>query len=75
MEQFKEWLEILSLLATIIGIPLAIYIFHRDKVIERKQNAREALLNSHLLYVDYLKICLDNSELEVYDTAYFNPDI
>lgn len=31
---------------------------------------KEALFTSHSLYVDYLKICLENPDLEIYDLTY-----
>jgi len=70
----KEWLELPSYAATIIVIPLAIYIYYKDKVQERKIKEKEVLFISHSLYVDYLKICFDNPELEVYNLSFHNPD-
>ncbi len=66
----KEWFELLSYAATIIGIPLAILIYYNDKIKERKLREKEALFTSHSLYVDYLKICLENPELNIYNSLY-----
>ncbi len=63
----KDWLELLSYAAAIIGIPLAIFIYYKDKIKERKIMEKEVLFTSHSLYVDYLKLCLSNPELEVYN--------
>jgi len=70
----KDWFELLSYAATIVGIPLAIYIYYRDKEQERKIKEKEVLFTSHSLYVDYLKICFDNPELEVYNSSFKNSD-
>ena len=70
----KEWFELLSYGATVIGIPLAIYIYYQDKVRERKIKEKEVLFTSHSLYVDYLKMCFDNPDLEVYNSYFNNPD-
>lgn len=70
----KEWFELLAYAATIIGIPLAIYTYYKEKAQERKIKEKEVLFTSHSLYVDYLKMCFDNPELEVYNTSYDNPD-
>lgn len=70
----KEWFELLSYAAAIIGIPLAIYVYYRDKIKERKIKEKDALFTSHSLYVDYLKICLDNPELNVYNSSFNNPE-
>ena len=45
----------------------------RDKRQDRRLKEKEALFTSHSLYVDYLKLCLDNPELEIYDITYRNP--
>lgn len=69
INNIKDWLELLSYAATIIGIPLAIYVYYNDKVKERKLKEKEALFTSHTLYADYLKICLENPDLDVYNSA------
>ncbi len=69
----KDWFELLSYAAAIVGFPLAIFIYYKDKVKERKIKEKEVLFTSHSLYVDYLKICLENPELEVYNTSINNP--
>jgi len=62
----KDWLELLSYAATVVGIPLAIYIYYNDTVKERKIKEKEILFLNYNLYVDYLKLCLENPELEIY---------
>lgn len=71
----KEWFELLSYAATIVGIPMAIYIYYKDKVQERKIKEKEVLFINHSLYVDYLKICFDNPDLEVYNSSSNDPSI
>jgi hypothetical protein len=72
LETIKNWAELFSYIATIVGIPLAIIVYLKGKKQERKLKEKEALFASHSLYVDYLKICLENPELEIYDIAYKN---
>ncbi|MEO8665283.1 MAG: hypothetical protein ABI462_07290 [Ignavibacteria bacterium] len=67
--QIKEWFELLSYAATIIGIPLAIFVYYKDKIKERKIMEKEVLFTSYSLYVDYLKLCLDNPGLNVYNIS------
>lgn len=64
--EVKQWLELLSYAAAVLGIPGAIWIYYKDKVRDRKIKEKEVLFTSHSLYVDYLKICLDNPELDTY---------
>lgn len=68
ISQIKEWLELLSYAATIIGIPLAIYVFYKDNLEKRRIKEKEVLFTSHSLYVDYLKLCLENPHLNVYSS-------
>lgn len=71
-EDVKNWFELLSYIATVVGIPLAIIVYLLDKREDRKLKEKETLFTSHSLYVDYLKICLENPELEIYDITYNN---
>ena len=70
LEYVKYWFELLSYAATIVGIPLAIIVYRRDNREERKLKEKQALITSHSLYVDYLKLCFENPELEIYDITY-----
>ncbi|MEO6693780.1 MAG: hypothetical protein ABIY50_13050 [Ignavibacteria bacterium] len=68
----KEWCELLSYAATIVGIPLAIFVYSKDKILERKRKEKEVLFTSHTLYVDYLKLCLTNPELDIFNSNFNN---
>lgn len=65
-DEVKKWFELLSYAATIIGIPMAILIYYKDRIKERKIREKEVLFIHYSLYVDYLKICLSYPELNVY---------
>ncbi|MEP7145721.1 MAG: hypothetical protein ABI792_01795 [bacterium] len=67
--KIKDLFELLSYAATIIGIPLAIFVYYKDKIKERRIMEKETLFTSHSLYVDYLKLCLSNPELRVYNIS------
>lgn len=67
-QEVRDWFELLSYLAAIIGIPLAIYTYYRGKQSEQRLREKEALFTSHTLYVDYLKLCLENPDLNTYNT-------
>ena len=71
----KDWFELLSYIAAVIGIPMAIFVYHKEKIKERKIKEKEVLFTSHTLYVDYLKLCFDNPELEIYNTSINNPEL
>lgn len=63
----KSVLEIISIVITILGVPIAIYIFFTEKRRERidRENGTYSTLDDK--YIDFLKICLEHSELGVYD--------
>ena len=67
MNAVREIAEVLANLATFLGIPLALYVFVRDR--QRDREARELATYSALksLYLDYLKLCLEHLELQVQD--------
>lgn len=71
----KDWLELLSYAAAVIGIPLAIFVYYKDKIKERKIKEKEVLFTSHTLYADYLKICFENPELEIYNASFNDPEL
>lgn len=73
--ELKDWFELLSYAATILGIPLAIYVFYKDKQQEKKIKEKEVLFTSHSLYVDYLKLCLENPDLDVYNNHSFEENL
>ena len=73
-QNFKDWCELFSYLTTIAGIPLAILVYWNGKKEEKRIKKEEALFTSHGLYVDYLKLCLANPELEIYDTTYLKSE-
>lgn len=74
LNEIKDWFELLSYAAAIIGIPLAIFVYYKEKIKERKLKEKEALFTSHSLYADYLKLCLDYPELDVYNSSIKNPE-
>ena len=63
----KDILELLSYLATVLGIPIAIYLFYHEKRRERISREIEAYSATHETYLEYLKLCLDNIDLDVFD--------
>ena len=63
----SETFQVLANISTALGIPFAIYLFYQDRKresIEREYIAYDSL---DLNYIDYLKLCLDNPELDVFD--------
>ena len=60
------WLELLSYLVTVVGLPLAIYVFI-DEQRKRREN-EEKELNQRLAddYTSFLHLVLDNADLKLF---------
>lgn len=69
MNELKIILEIISLSITIVGVPIAIFIFYKEKRKERKD--REYLTFNALddKYLDFLNLCLSNQDLGIYEMS------
>ena len=71
----KDFLEALSYLATIIGIPVAIVAFIAEKRKDRRARARDAYVEANARYIDYLTLCLEHPELDGFDLSEQDPDV
>lgn len=60
-----EWLEALSYLVTIIGLPFAIWVFIREQRKERQNDDEEVYLKLADDYEEFLKLALEHSDLRV----------
>ena len=60
-----EWLEALSYVVTIIGLPMAIYVYIRDQRKERMNDDEEVYLQLANDYEKFLKLVLENADLRL----------
>ncbi|MFM9849719.1 MAG: hypothetical protein ACKVP3_21485 [Hyphomicrobiaceae bacterium] len=60
-----EWMELLSYLVTIIGLPLAIYVFMVEQ--RKGRQAEEESIHQRLSdeYNEFLKLVIDNADLQL----------
>jgi hypothetical protein len=63
----NEIVEIFSYIATILGIPIAIILFINEKRKERRDREYGTYHALDEKYHDYLKLCMENPELDLYD--------
>lgn len=68
LSEVKDVLEVLSYLATIIGIPVAIGVFLYEKRKERIAGELETYMRSNDKYIGYLTLCLQHPQLMGFDT-------
>lgn len=69
MNELKDLLEILSLIATTLGVPIAIAIFFNEKRKERRDREYGTYNALDDKYLDFLNLCLLNMDLGIYEKA------
>ena len=60
-----EWMELLSYLVTVVGLPLAIYVFIHEQRKERLNEEEEIHQRLSDDYADFLKLVLDHADLQL----------
>ena len=65
-QEIKTCLEIISSIITILGVPAAIWIFFRNKERERRDREYQTYNALDDKYIEFLNLCLANSELNIY---------
>ena len=61
----KDWLETLSYLVTVIGLPFAVLVYLRDQRKERDNDEEEQYQHLSDAYNDFLKVVLANADLRL----------
>lgn len=75
MAEFKEWIDLLSSLATLIGIPVAIFVFVQERNRERRARTLEAYLEASNHYNAFLDRVFDNPDLDCGEFLSDDPDV
>lgn len=60
-----EWLEALSYIVTVVGLPFAIWVFIREQRKERQNDDEEVYLKLADDYEDFLKLVLQHADLRL----------
>ena len=66
---FKDITEIGANIATILGVPIAIFLFIRERNKEQSTRALEAYDRLDERFVDYVKLCLDAPDLDTFEVS------
>jgi hypothetical protein len=64
-----QWLEALSYLVTIIGLPLAIGVFIYDRRRDRQNDEEEIYLRLSDEYADFMRLVIENADLHLLSPA------
>jgi hypothetical protein len=62
---FMEWLEALSYLVTIVGLPFGIYAFIKEQGKERQNEEEEVYVQLSDQYSEFLELVLKNADLQL----------
>ncbi len=60
-----EWLEALSYVVTIVGLPLAIGVYVHDRRREQQTDEEEIFLRLSDEYADFMRLVIDNADLHL----------
>lgn len=60
-----EWMEFLSYLVTVIGLPLAIFVFIHEQRKERRNEEEELYQELSDEYMEFQKLVLDHADLQL----------
>ncbi|PSB16078.1 hypothetical protein C7B76_12305 [filamentous cyanobacterium CCP2] len=63
----KELFEVATNIATILGIPVGIYVYYVSKKKERELREFEIYDKLDERFIDYLKLCFENPELDIFE--------
>lgn len=66
MEETKLYLEIATYITTLLGIPAAIYVYLQEKKKARKEREYGTYNALDDKYIEFLNLCLDNTDLDIY---------
>lgn len=64
-----QWLEALSYLVTIIGLPFAIGVYVYDRRRDRQNDEEEIFLRLSDEYADFMRLVIDNADLHLLSPA------
>jgi hypothetical protein len=60
-----QWLEALSYLVTVVGLPFGIWVYLRDQRKERKNEEEEVYVRLSDQYAEFLELVLKNADLQL----------
>lgn len=61
----NDYLQMITSVVTILGLPLALYLFYSDKKKERKEREYGTYNALDDKYIHFLEMCLEKPELDV----------
>jgi len=65
IQNYKLYLDIISTWITILGVPIAIVLYYKEKKKERKEREYGTYNALDDKYIDFLNLCLTHSDLNI----------
>jgi len=69
VQAWRDLLEIASFVVTVIALPFAVWVFVAEQRKERENEEEEAFQHLSDAYNDFLKVVLDNADLQLRSSA------
>ena len=73
MDAIHQYFEFATFIVTLLGVPAAIFIYLKEQNLQREENEYGTYDALDDKYIDLQQLCLEYSELDIFDTPYETP--
>ena len=73
MDVISQYLEVATFVITIMGLPAALYVYLKEQKNQRREREYGTFDALDQKYIEIQQLCLEYSELDVFDSPYANP--
>lgn len=73
MDVISQYLEVVTFIITILGVPAAIFIYLKEQKSQRAEREYGTFDALDQKYIEIQQLCLEYSELDVFDSPYAKP--
>jgi hypothetical protein len=73
MDITLQYLELVTYIITILGVPTAIFVYTREQRIQRAEREYGTFDALDEKYIEIQTLCLEHPELDVFDSPFTNP--
>lgn len=74
MEIISQYLEITTFIITILGVPVALYIYKQEQNSQREEREYGTYDALDDKYIDLQQLCLEHPKLDVFDSPFDEPN-
>lgn len=73
MDALHQYFEFATFIVTLLGVPTAIFIYTKEQRLQREEKEYGTYDALDDKYIDLQQLCLDYSELDIFDTPFEAP--